>query len=77
MVNTDRLVEQFCAICADILQISHAHPRDNFFDLGGDSLTATRVCFNFEMITGQHVEPIQLIEADSLETCIQQIALNP
>jgi oxalate---CoA ligase len=45
--------------------------QDNFFDLGGDSLSATRVCARIEEVTGWSLRVTSLLQAPTIEQLAQ------
>jgi len=48
-------------------------PNDNFFDAGGDSLTAMRFCAQVSEEHDIHLPLVVLFEADSLEQLVEHI----
>ncbi|MDH3805170.1 MAG: thioesterase domain-containing protein, partial [Gammaproteobacteria bacterium] len=58
-----RLVELWC----DVLELDQVGIRDDFFDLGGDSLLAVQMAAGLEILTEQHVPPDLLLGKATIE----------
>ncbi|WP_279694474.1 condensation domain-containing protein [Bacillus cytotoxicus] len=61
------------AIWQEVLAISHMSKKDNFFDLGGNSLMAIQVIRKINEKTGRDVTIQQLFRAKSFELFIKEI----
>jgi mycobactin peptide synthetase MbtE len=55
--------EGLAAIMAEILSVPVVNESDSFFDLGGDSLLATRLAARLGAMTGRHVSVADIIDA--------------
>ncbi|WP_406118897.1 phosphopantetheine-binding protein [Streptomyces anulatus] len=53
-------------IIAEILVVPQVTPDDNFYDFGGSSLQAMRICARLKKDWGVHAAPDALFEADTL-----------
>lgn len=61
------LERQLLNVWEDILQSKSIGVRDNFFDLGGDSLNAVRFVLEVEALTGKRLPLVTLLEAPTIE----------
>ncbi|MBS2547168.1 amino acid adenylation domain-containing protein [Catenulispora sp. NL8] len=61
------------AIWAEILAVPVVRPDDNFFDLGGDSLSALRVV-EAAQAAGLNVDPVDILAGQSIEAVLEMIA---
>ena len=59
--------QQLCELWRGLLQVRHIDPADSFFDLGGNSLQAIRLCALIERELGQIVPAATIFEAPTLE----------
>jgi acyl carrier protein len=69
----DELEEQVAAVIAEVLNVDRVGRRDNFYDLGGASLAAIRICARIERSLGLRVDPVSLLEHDELADFVEQI----
>jgi acyl carrier protein len=69
----DGLEAQVAVIMAAVLKVGRVGRHDNFYDLGGGSLAAMRICARIESQLGLEVDPVCLIEHDSLASFVAQI----
>ncbi|MFI1250929.1 acyl carrier protein [Streptomyces anulatus] len=53
-------------IIAETLDVPQVTPDDNFYDFGGSSLQAMRICARLRKDWGVHAAPDALFEADTL-----------
>jgi acyl carrier protein len=53
-------------LCAEVIGIRTLAPEDNFFDAGGDSVTAARLAVLVEERWGRELDIFTIIAADSL-----------
>ncbi len=53
-------------IIADVLDIDHVSRFDSFYDFGGTSLAAIRICARLESELGYHAQPAWLFTSDVL-----------
>ncbi|HML84405.1 MAG TPA: condensation domain-containing protein, partial [Bacteroidales bacterium] len=67
---------QVCGIVANLLSLDRVSPSDNFFDLGGNSLTIARFLIRVKQLTGKELSVSSVFEAPvladiaaELETC--------
>jgi len=60
-------------VFASLLGLSSVGALDNFFDLGGDSLRATRALSQMSARLGVEVEPVALFEAPTVEQLAQRL----
>lgn len=58
----DEIERNVAAIFADVLGLDAANPGDNFFDLGGTSLSALSVLISLEQLVGHELSNAMLIE---------------
>jgi amino acid adenylation domain-containing protein len=56
-------LEALAAMMAEILSVPAVNQTDSFFDLGGDSLLATRLAARLGAMTGRHVSVADIMEA--------------
>jgi hypothetical protein len=63
----DELERQLVQVWTEILGLPSIGVRDNFFDLGGNSLLTIRMLSTLEHITGRHLPSSCLFEAPTIE----------
>ena len=68
------LERELAALWAQVLGIQAVGMRDNFFDLGGDSITAVRLLSRVKRRLAVDLSLRELIEAETLERLVQQVA---
>ncbi|MFJ5266208.1 acyl carrier protein [Streptomyces sp. NPDC088387] len=61
-------------VVKDVLGINHVEAGDSFYDFGGSSLQAMRVCVRLERDLGFAVDPELLLDSDSLGDFAQAVA---
>lgn len=69
----DELERAVADIIAAILGVDKMGRRDSFYDLGGSSMQAIRICARVERETGHSTEPVWLLEHDELADFVEQI----
>ncbi|GAA0732708.1 hypothetical protein Drose_14420 [Dactylosporangium roseum] len=69
----DSLEEQVATITAAVLHVDKVGREDSFYDLGGNSMQAIRICARVEQETGLPVEPLLLLEHDRLADFVAQL----
>ena len=72
----DELEEQVAAVIAEVLDVDVVGRRDSFYDFGGTSLAAIRICTRIERRLGFRVNPALLLEHDELADFAEQIRLG-
>ncbi|ANH95069.1 MULTISPECIES: phosphopantetheine-binding protein [unclassified Streptomyces] len=72
----DELEEVLAAVIAEVLDVDQVGRRDSFYDLGGASLSAIRICARIERRLGIRVDPAWLLEHDELADFAEQIRLG-
>ncbi|EYT82186.1 MULTISPECIES: phosphopantetheine-binding protein [unclassified Streptomyces] len=72
----DELEEVLAAVIAEVLDVDRVGRRDSFYDLGGASLSAIRICARVERRLGIRVDPAWLLEHDELADFAEQIRLG-
>jgi acyl carrier protein len=63
-------------LCANVIGITSVAPEENFFDVGGDSLTAARFAVLVEERWGVELDIFTIMAADSL-TEIHEALIAP
>jgi acyl carrier protein len=71
------LTEVICACVADVLGLDEVGPSDNFFRLGGDSLSGTRLAGRLRELLGIDVPIRTVFEHPDLSDLAGQVAGNP
>jgi acyl carrier protein len=69
----DELEEQVAVVIAEVLNIDKVGRRDSFYDLGGASLAAIRICARIERTLGCRIDPTMLLDHDELADFVEQI----
>jgi acyl carrier protein len=72
----DELEEEIAAVIAEVLDVDLVGRRDSFYDFGGTSLAAIRICARIERRLGSRVDPAWLLEHDELADFAEQIRLG-
>ncbi|WP_042423980.1 phosphopantetheine-binding protein [Streptacidiphilus anmyonensis] len=72
----DELEEHVAAVIAEVLGLDRVGRRDSFYDFGGTSLAAIRICARIERRLGLRVDPAWLLEYDELADFAEQIRLG-
>jgi acyl carrier protein len=75
-VPADELEEQVAAVIAEVLNVDQVGRRDSFYDLGGGSLAAIRICARIERALGFRIDPVWLLDHDELADFVEQIRLG-
>ncbi|WMX46962.1 phosphopantetheine-binding protein [Streptomyces roseicoloratus] len=73
---TNELEEEIAAVMAEVLSVDRVGQRDSFYDLGGTSLSAIRICARIERRLGLRVDPLWLLDHDELADFAEQIRLG-
>ncbi|MFJ9864336.1 acyl carrier protein [Streptomyces sp. NPDC101165] len=63
----DRLADTVTAVWTEVLGIDGIGPDDDFFDLGGDSLVATRLTVLLEERLGVEVSPLMVFDHPTVD----------
>ncbi|MCJ0874945.1 phosphopantetheine-binding protein [Streptomyces sp. AP-93] len=69
----DPLEKQVAEIIASVLDIDKVGREDSFYDLGGGSMQAIRICARAEQETGLTVDPLTLLENDRLVDFVAEL----
>lgn len=69
----DELEQRLASIIAGVLDVERVGRQDSFFELGGASMEAIRVCARVERELGCVVEPVWLLENDELGAFIDKV----
>jgi acyl carrier protein len=69
----DELEEQVAVVMAEVLNIDRVGRRDSFYDLGGASLAAIRICARIERTFGRRIDPTILLDHDELADFVKHI----
>ncbi|MEV0190089.1 phosphopantetheine-binding protein [Kitasatospora purpeofusca] len=72
----DELEQQVADVMAEVLGVDLVGRRDSFYDFGGTSLAAIRICARIERRLGLKVDPAWLLEYDELADFAEQIRLG-
>ncbi len=72
----DELEQQVASVIAEVLNVDQVGRRDSFYDLGGASLTAIRICARIERTLGCRIDPTTLLDHDELADFVEQIRLG-
>ena len=71
---TTALERELAALWAQVLGVQAVGMRDNFFDLGGDSITAIRLLSRVKRRLAVDLSMRELVEAETLDRLVQQVA---
>lgn len=69
----DALEAELVAICEGLLGVHPVGVTDNFFDQGGDSLTAASLLLEVERLAGRELPPTTILEAPTVERLAQVV----
>ena len=76
--HTDAVAVQIAAMLARILAKPSVSPDDDFFELGGDSLTATELMVAIEVQYGVVIDPVEVFEQPKIRQFARMVAdLSP
>jgi acyl carrier protein len=64
--GTDDIISEFCAKCAEILDVTEVAPESSLHDLGSDSLAAVELIIAIHERWGVELLPEQLFDAATL-----------
>ncbi|WP_046728758.1 phosphopantetheine-binding protein [Streptomyces humi] len=67
------LPAEISAIWADVLEVDSVAGDLSFYDFGGTSLQAMRICARIERLTGREVAPELLFDADTFEDFVADV----
>lgn len=67
------LEQAVAEILADVLGVDRLGRGDSFYDFGGTSLQAIRICARIEARLGIKVVPLSLLENDVLEAFVREL----
>ncbi|MFJ4622338.1 acyl carrier protein [Streptomyces sp. NPDC088812] len=69
---------EIASVWAEILGVDHVSPESGFYDFGGTSLQAMRICARVERITGYEVPPETVFACDTLRDFVARVrAMGP
>jgi len=71
--NVDDLLQELTAIFCQVLGVHRVAPDDNFFKLGGDSLSGLRLILHIEERFGQQVPAQELLQEPTVEHIAQAL----
>lgn len=74
-VPAEGLEQDVAKIIAEVLGVDRVGRHDSFFELGGTSMDAIRVCARIERLTDRVVEPSWLLDHDELSDFAAQIGV--
>jgi acyl carrier protein len=69
------LETQTAEIVAEILEVDRFGRADSFYDFGGTSLQAIRICARIEKTLGIKVEPLSLLDNDTLADFVADLGI--
>lgn len=72
-VPAEGLEQDVAKIIAEVLGVDRVGRHDSFFELGGTSMDAIRVCARIERLTDRVVEPSWLLDHDELSDFVGQV----
>ena len=64
--SADRVVDVVLSVVAEVTGAGPHRPTDNFYDFGGTSLDAIRICLRVGRELGLDVTPETLLDSDDL-----------
>src|SRR5271170_5747705 len=70
---TSAMAEALTTIWERVLQHSPVGPDDNFFDLGGDSLSATTLFLEIEKLCGRQLPSVMIYNAPTVATLAAEL----
>lgn len=70
------LEQQVAAVWADVLDVGAVSRTDNFFEIGGDSLAATRIAAQLREQVGVALDAIAVFEAPTVAELAEHLALR-
>jgi acyl carrier protein len=70
------LATAVAAVVAEVLGVDRVGLDDSFYDFGGTSLQAMRVCIRLERETGQALTPVEVFEHDVLADLVELLSLR-
>jgi len=70
---TSAMIEALTAIWERVLQHSPIGPEDNFFDLGGDSLSAVTLFLEIEKLTGRQLPSVMIYNAPTIASLAAEL----
>ena len=70
-------VGSLAELCAEVIGVRSVAPEDNFFDAGGDSVTAARLAVLAEERWGVELDIFTIIAADSVLEIHQGLVASP
>jgi amino acid adenylation domain-containing protein len=74
---TDPLRERLRELWRAVLGLPSVSDRDNFLDLGGNSIAAVQLGARIEQLLGVRVEPAEILLADSLSDLAEHVKATP
>ncbi|MFB7495962.1 phosphopantetheine-binding protein [Streptomyces sp. NPDC056161] len=70
--------KEIAGIWAEILEVDDVLPDSSFYDFGGTSLQAMRICARIERITGYEVSPESVFDTDTFRDFVARVrAMDP
>jgi hypothetical protein len=67
-------VESLAALCAEVIGVHSVAPEDNFFDVGGDSVSAAHLAVLLDERWGRRLDIFTIIAADSIRVLHEALA---
>ncbi|WP_369271832.1 phosphopantetheine-binding protein [Streptomyces sp. R11] len=69
----DELEKQVADIVAEVLDVDRVGRDDSFYDFGGTSLQAIRICTRIERVLGMKALPLWFFSNDVLHEFVQEL----
>lgn len=73
-MTTTHLEPAVLAIIEEVLRNGPVAPEDNFYDFGGTSLQAVRICVRVQKELGRRVDPDVLFDGDAIGDFLAAVA---
>ena len=70
---TSAMIDSLTSIWEHVLQVSPIGPEDNFFDLGGDSLSAVTLFLEIEKLCGRQLPSVMIYNAPTISALAAEL----